>query len=59
MENNERIRRPTPEYTNSPAHKFINSPPKKTSSQELKSLSFILQRGSNFHSVLAKIWAKK
>ena len=32
MENYERIRRPTPEYTNSPAHQLINSPPQKKGS---------------------------
>lgn len=48
--------------TSSSTHKLTNQharQPVNSSTQKLKFLSFSLQYYSNFHSVLAKIWAKK
>ena len=45
--------------TNLPAHNLIKSQTQKISNSKLKFLSLILQKYSEFNSVLAKISAKK
>ena len=49
----------THKFKNTRTCKLINSSTQNPSTQNLKSLSFILQYRSNFHSVLAKLQVKK